>query len=181
LFLWRFSPSYGAPMFYYQVDTLKFSKIFIGVLSSLGAISAAFGSLVFNFVNKFIKFKKLLFWSILIGGLGSFWSLIYLTDFVKQNLLLAQILAVIDSLIWGALGMVAFLTMLTFAAQKTESAVAGSIFAFLTSIINLGLMGSQALGGYLYDKIGLGPLIIVSGLTSLAILIFLPFLKIEES
>jgi MFS family permease len=180
LFLWRFSPSYGAPMFYYQVDVLKFSKIFLGTLASLGAIGSALGALIFGIINKFIKFKKLLFWSILIGGLGSFWSLIYLTDFVKQNLLLAKILAVFDSLVFGALGMIAFLTMLTFAAQKTNIALAGSIFAFLTSIINLGLMGSSAVGGFLYEKIGLAPLIIVSGITSLAILVFLPFLKTEE-
>jgi predicted MFS family arabinose efflux permease len=54
------------------------------------------------------------------------------------------------------------------------------MFAFLTSIINLGSIGSGFLGGYLYSKIGLGPLIIVSGLTSLMILIFIPFLKIEK-
>jgi predicted MFS family arabinose efflux permease len=54
------------------------------------------------------------------------------------------------------------------------------MFAFLTSIINLGTMGSGFLGGYLYSKIGLGPLIALSGLTSLMILIFVPFLKIEK-
>ena len=41
-------------------------------------------------------------------------------------------------------------------------------------------MGSEALGGWLFAKIGLAPLIIVSGITSLAILIFLPFLKVED-
>jgi predicted MFS family arabinose efflux permease len=54
------------------------------------------------------------------------------------------------------------------------------MFAFLTSIINLGSIGSGFLGGYLYSKIGLGPLIVVSGLTSLMILIFIPFLRIEK-
>ncbi len=180
LFLWRFSPSFGAPMFYYQVDTLKFSKIFLGTLASLGAIGSAFGAGVFSYLTKFIKFKKLLFWSVLLGGLLTFWSLIYLTDFIKQNLYLAKILAVIDSLVSGTLGMIFFLTMLTFAAQKTDPKLAGSIFAFITSVINVGLMGSEALGGWLFAKIGLAPLIIVSGITSLAILIFLPFLKVED-
>jgi hypothetical protein len=55
------------------------------------------------------------------------------------------------------------------------------MFAFLVSIINFYVQFFQVfLGGYLYAKIGLGPLIVVSGLTSLIILIFLPFLKIEK-
>ncbi len=180
LFLWRFSPSFGAPMFYYQVDVLKFSKIFLGTLASLSAIGSAIGAISFNFLAKFVKFKKLLFWSVFLGGILTFWSLIYLTDFIKQNLYLARILAIIDSLVFGALGMIFFLTMLTFAAQKTDPKLAGSIFAFITSVINVGLMGSEALGGWLFAKIGLAPLIIISGITSLAILVFLPFLKVED-
>lgn len=180
LFLWRFSPSFGAPMFYYQIDVLNFSKIFLGTLASLGAVGSVLGAISFNYLTKFIKFKKLLFWSVLLGGLLTFWSLIFLTDFIKQNLYLAKILAIIDSLFLGALGMIFFLTMLTFAAQKTDPKLAGSVFAFITSIINIGLMASETLGGWLFAKIGLAPLIIVSGITSLTILIFLPFLKVEE-
>ncbi|GBD34321.1 Folate-biopterin transporter [bacterium HR35] len=180
LFLWRFSPSYGAPMFFYQVDVLKFSKIFLGSLASLSAISSALGAIFFNFISKSISLRKLLILTVILGGLSTFWSLIYLTSFVKNNLLIARILAIIDSLVFGFLGSIFFLTMLTFAAEKTNPKLAGSVFAFITSIMNLGLMGSEALGGYLYSKIGLAPLIIVSGLTSLAILIFIPLLKIEN-
>jgi MFS family permease len=180
LFLWRFSPSFGAPMFYYQVNVLQFSKIFIGTLASLSAIGSALGAMIFSYLTRFIKFKKLLFWSVLLGGIFTFEALIYLLPFVKENLFLAKTIAVIDSIIFGALGMIFFLTMLTFAAQKTDPNLAGSIFAFITSVINLGMMGSSALGGWLYEKIGLAPLIIVSGIFSLAILIFLPFLKVED-
>ncbi len=180
LFLWNFSPSYGTPFFYYMVDELKFSKILIGTLGSVAAIGSALGAIIFGTFLRKINFKKLLIFSILIGGLGTFFSLIYLAHFVKNNQPLAIALSVFDRIVFGSLGMIAFLTMLTFAAQKTESLVAGSMFAFLTSIINLGGIGSSFLGGFLYSKIGLGPLIIVSGLTSLAILIFIPFLKIEN-
>jgi len=180
LFLWNFSPSYGTPFFYYMVDELKFSKILIGTLGSIAAIGSAIGAMIFGIFLRWVNFKKLLIFSILIGGLGTFFSLIYLLDFVKNNQTLAIVLSIFDRIVFGSLGMIAFLTMLTFAAQKTESLVAGSMFAFLTSIINLGSIGSSFLGGYLYAKIGLGPLIVVSGLTSLMILIFVPFLKIEK-
>jgi MFS family permease len=180
LFLWNFSPSYGTPFFYYMVDGLKFSKILIGTLGSVSAAGSTLGAMTFGIFLKKTNFKKLLIFSILIGGLGTFFSLIYLLDFVKNNQPLAIALSIFDRIVFGALGMIAFLTMLTFAAQKTESLVAGSMFAFLTSIINLGSIGSSFLGGYLYSKIGLGPLIVVSGLTSLMILIFVPFLKIEK-
>jgi len=180
LFLWNFSPSYGTPFFYYMVDELKFSKILIGTLGSISAIGSALGAMIFGSFLRGVNFKKLLIFSILIGGIGTFFSLIYLLDFVKNNQTLAIALSIFDRIVFGILGMIAFITMLTFAAQKTESLVAGSMFAFLTSIINLGSIGSSFLGGYLYSKIGLGPLIIVSGLTSLMILIFVPFLKIEK-
>jgi len=180
LFLWNFSPSYGTPFFYYMVDELKFSKILIGTLGSIAAIGSAIGAMIFGIFLRWVNFKKLLIFSIFIGGLGTFFSLIYLLDFVKNNQTLAIVLSIFDRIVFGSLGMIAFLTMLTFAAQKTESLVAGSMFAFLTSIINLGSISSNFLGGYLYAKIGLGPLIVVSGLTSLMILIFVPFLKIEK-
>lgn len=77
--------------------------------------------------------------------------------------------------------MIAFLTMLTFVAQKTEVKIAGTMIAFLTTIINLGSMGSQALGGFLYEKIGLAPLIIISGATTLLILFFIPFLPLSDN
>ncbi|MCS7184178.1 MAG: MFS transporter [Patescibacteria group bacterium] len=181
LFLWRFSPSFGAPMFYYQVDVLKFSKLFLGSLSSLGAIGSVLGTVVFYYLAKRIKLKKLIFWSVLLGGLLTFWSLIYLTSWAKANLDLVKFLAIFESLVFGALSIIFFLTILTFAAQKTEANLAGSIFAFFTSIMNLGLMGSNFLGGLLYEKIGLFYLIIVSGITSLFILIFIPFLRIENN
>lgn len=179
LFLWRFSPSFGAPMFYYQVDVLKFSKVFLGFLSSLGAIGSAIGTIIFSFISKYVPIKKLLFWSVFLGGILTFWSLIYLTPFIKNNLTLAKVLAIVDSILFGVLGIIFFLTMLTFAAQKTNPKLAGSIFAFITSVMNLGLMGSEALGGYLFSKVGLFWLIVISGITSLAILIFIPFLKID--
>ncbi len=181
LFLWNFSPSYGAPFFYYMVDELKFSKVLIGTLGSISAIGSALGAIIFTSFLRKVNFKKLLIFSILIGGLGTFFSLIYLLNFVKNNYNLAVGLSIFDRIVFGALGMIAFLTMLTFAAQKTESLVAGSMFAFLTSIINLGSIGSSFLGGFLYDKVGLGPLIVISGLTSLAILIFVPFLKFNDT
>jgi MFS family permease len=181
LFLWNFLPSFGTPFFYYMVDELKFSKILIGTLNSISAIGSAIGAMIFGSFLRRVNFKKLFIFSILISSIGTFFVLIYLTDFVKNNHTLAVVLSIFDRIVFGALGMIAFLTMLTLAAQKTESLVAGSMFAFVTSIINLASMGSGFLGGYLYSKIGLGPLIVVSAVTSLIILIFVPFLKLEDN
>jgi len=180
LFLWNFSPSYGTPFFYYMVDELKFTKILIGTLGSISAVGSVFGAIIFGIFLKKVNFKKLLIFSIFIGGVSTFFSLIYLLDSVKNNQPLAIGLSIFERIIFGTLGMIAFLTMLTFAAQKTESLVAGTVFAFLTSVINLASIGSNFVGGYLYSKIGLGPLIIISGISSLLILIFIPFLKLEK-
>jgi MFS family permease len=180
IFLWRFSPSYGTPFFYYQIDQLKFSKIFIGILASLGAIGSTIGALLFKIIAPKIALRKLIIFSVLAGGILTFFSLIYLAPNVKSNLPLAKALAVSEALVLAPIGSIAFLTLLTFAAEKTSTVAAGTMFAFITAVMNLGLMGSDALGGFLYDKIGLAPLIIVSGVTSLLILVFIPFLKTES-
>lgn len=181
IFLWRFSPSYGTPFFYFQVDELHFPKMFIGVLASLGAVGSVSGALLFKFIAPKVTLRKLLIFSVLAGGLLTFFSLIYLIPNVKANALLSKTLAVSEALFLAPIGTIAFLTMLTFAAEKTSVSAAGTMFAFITAVMNLGLMASDALGGFLYDKIGLAPLIIVSGITSLSILVFVPFLKIKEA
>ncbi|MEM0476648.1 MAG: MFS transporter [Candidatus Aenigmatarchaeota archaeon] len=180
LFLWVFAPSFGAPMFYYQVDVLKFSKIFLGTLASLGAIGSVLGAIIFPYLTKHVKFKKLLFWLVFLGGVLTFESLIYLTHFVKQNLFLAKVLAIFDNFLISVLETLFFLTMLNFAARKIDSRITGSIFAFITSIRDIGIIGSNALGGWLFSKIGLASLIIFSGINNLAILIFIPFLKAND-
>ncbi len=181
IFLWNFSPSYGLPLFYYLTDTLKFTPIFMGTLASIAAISGAVGTIAFKFISKRFSMRTLLTWSILIGGLASLSSLAYLLPALQTNLALARLVAVAEKIIFGGLGMVAFLSILTFAAEKTEALAAGTIFAFLMSVYNLSSMGSSVLGGFLFDKIGLLPLILLSTGTSLLILVFIPFLKTEEN
>lgn len=41
LFFWTFSPSFGAPFFYYAVDTLKFNPLFFGIVVSALFTAAA--------------------------------------------------------------------------------------------------------------------------------------------
>ncbi len=104
LFLWNFSPSFGMPFFYYMVDELKFSKILIGTLGSISAIGSSLGAIIFGSFLRGVNFKRLLIFSILIGGMGTFFSLIYLLYFVKNNQPLAIGLSIFDRIIFGALG-----------------------------------------------------------------------------
>jgi len=92
------------PFFYYMVDELKFSKILIGTLGSISAIGSSLGAIIFGSFLRGVNFKRLLIFSILIGGMGTFFSLIYLLDFVKNNQPLAIGLSIFDRIIFGALG-----------------------------------------------------------------------------
>ena len=76
--------------------------------------------------------------------------------------------------------MISQLVILDYAAQITPKEAEAFTFAGLCSVMNLGAMGSGVLGGWLYPRIGLNWLIIVSGLFTFLCLLFIPHLKIKS-
>jgi len=67
LFLWRFTPSFGAPWSDYFINTLSLSKEKLGYISTLTALSWLIGTFVYNkFLDK-IPIKKILAWTVIIG------------------------------------------------------------------------------------------------------------------
>jgi hypothetical protein len=60
IFLWNFSPSFGTPLEYYEVDTLGFSKIFLGILYSLGSAGAIVGAAIFSRLSGRVPMRRLL-------------------------------------------------------------------------------------------------------------------------
>lgn len=162
LFFWNFSPSFGTPFFYYANDVLKFDKIFFGVVGAVGSAFSVIGSMLFARFSKKIKTKKLLYFSIFLGVGAALFDLIYFTPFILNNLWRARIVYMTSAALLNILGIFIFLTMLNLAAVICPKYSEGTTFAALMSVWNLGGMGSAALGGWLFDQIGLQPLIIVS-------------------
>ena len=180
LFFWNFSPSFGAPFFYYSVDTLKFSGIFLGALQGAASAAGLLGSILYGKYIERISMRRFLIFAVFFGIGAILFNYIFFIPFVIQNGMLLKGLALGSNFIFGMLGTWIFLTLLNLAAKVSPQFAGGTAFALLMSFYNLGLMGSSALGGLVFPVTGLKPLILISALFSLFVLFFMPFLPIPE-
>lgn len=180
IFFVAFSPSFGAPFFYYAVDTLKFKPVFLGVGAAVGGASAAVGAILYGRLSARIRTRPFLYVAIGIAAAATFFDLIYFISYVREHLMLARGLYVGTSALLSAVSALAFLTILNAAALATPKGGEGTTFAVLMSFWNIGVVGAGALGGWLFSKIGLPPLIVTSALFTAAAWLILPYLKFAD-
>jgi MFS family permease len=170
IFFWTFSPSFGPALTFHQIDELKFSQQLIGILDSLSAAGYVGGAFVYAPLSRRVPLKRLINVSI---GLGVAGTLVYL-------LYRGPISAVVISSTFGFVAMITQLAFLDLAAKASPRLVEATFFALLMSVHNGGTQGSQIVGGYLYDALGLTPLILISaGATALAWPL-VPLVKIDR-
>jgi len=155
IFLYKYSPSFGTPLFFIQRDTFKWGKIWIGVLGSLSTVFSIMGSLLYYKFSQKIKIKKWLYFSVFLGALTTM-SYLYYTP----------VTAVVYEIVYGFIGMFIFLMVMDFMARSTIKGLEATSFALLCSISNLALVTSNLSGAFLLPLVGLKWLIIVSALTS---------------
>jgi predicted MFS family arabinose efflux permease len=171
IFLWNFSPSFGVPLEYHLVDTLGFSKIFLGTLDSLSSAAAIVGAAVFGKLCQRLPMRRLLNLSVGIGVVTAFayWGLV------------GRWSAVALTIGNGGISMIAALATYDLAARSCPDKAEGTFFAALMSIANIGTAWSQFLGGRLYDWLGMKLLILVSGLTTAACWLIVPLVRIDDT
>jgi predicted MFS family arabinose efflux permease len=168
IFFWTFSPSIGIPLFYYQTDTLKFSQQFIGVLSSLGAVAQILCAGVYAPLSRRYSLQRIIVVSIGVGVVGTLAYLLY--DDWKS--------AIVIDTVFGGLSMIIQLAFLDLAAKACPKHAEGTFFALLMSVYNLGVQGSQVVGGHLYQKLGYTPLILISAAMTAAAWLLVPLVNI---
>jgi len=178
LFLWNFSPSFGAPFFYYTVDKLKFSPSFLGILQAVTSVGALLGSMFYGLVFAKLALRKFLKIAVWVGVFATLSYFVYFVPWLIVHAVALQILALTMNFLLGAVSAVIFLVLLNLAAKTSPQYAGGTVFALLMSFYNLGQMGSSAFGGFLFTKIGLEPLILVSAVFSLCVLFLIPHLPI---
>lgn len=171
LFCLWFSPSFSVALLFKMRDVLKFDKIFIGLLGTTSAGLGILGAIIYYKICKKINLKKLLIISTVLSALFTFCYLYYPNWQI----------ALLYSILFGTVGMISHLVVLDFAARITPKEAECFIFAGLCSILNLSAMLSRVVGGFLYSRIGLNNLIIISGGFTLLCLSFIPFLKIGDT
>jgi MFS family permease len=180
IFFVAFSPSFGAPFFYYSVDTLKFTPVFLGVVGSIAAAAAALGAILFGKFSARFSTRKILKVSLVFFTIATLFDLVYFFPFVKAHLQFARYLYGVTGAVNGLMGAFVFLTILNSAALAAPKGAEGTTFATLTAFWNVGVMGASALGGYLFGLIGLQPLVIVSAVFTALALFLLPRLCFSD-
>ncbi|MDP2943843.1 MAG: MFS transporter [Candidatus Omnitrophota bacterium] len=155
IFLYRYSPSFGTPLFFIQRDVFKWNKVWIGVLSTIGTVFEISGALLYYKVSQKINIKKWLYISVFFGALTSL-SYLYYTP----------VTAVIYNVLYSLFGMFIFLMVMDFMARSTIKGLEATSFALICSFSNLALTASNLSGAFLLPVIGLKWLIVLSSLTS---------------
>jgi len=155
IFLYKYSPSFGTPLFFIQRDAFKWSKIWIGTLGTISTAFSIIGSLLYYRFSQKINLKKWLYFSVFLGALTSL-SYLYYTP----------ISAIIYDIVYSLIGMFIFLMVMDFMARNTIKGLEATSFALLCSISNLALVTSNLSGAFLLPKLGLQWLIVLSALTS---------------
>ena len=155
IFLYKYSPSFGTPLFFIQRDSFKWGKMWIGTLGTISTLFGVMGSLLYYKFSVQIKIKKWLYASVFLGALTTL-SYLYYTPTA----------AVIYEVVYSFIGMFIFLMVMDFMARHSIKGLEATSFALLCSISNLSGVASSLSGAYLLPLVGLKWLIILSALTS---------------
>ncbi len=170
IFLYRYSPSFGTPLFFIQRDTFKWSKLWIGSLGTLATIFTIAGALLYYKFSQKINIKKWLYASVFLGAITTL-SYLYYTP----------VTAIIYDVAYGLVGMFIFLMLLDFMARNSVKGLEAASFALLCSLSNLALVTSNLSGAFLLPMIGLNGLIILSSLTSFLCLFLIKKITTERT
>ncbi len=155
VFLYKFSPSFGTPLFFIQRDVFKWSKIWIGALTTISTVFSIIGAVLYYKFSQRINIKKWLFVSVFVGAVATL-SYLYYTPAT----------AIIYDITYSLISMFIFLMILDFMARNSITGLEAASFALLTSLSNLALVSSNLSGAFLLPMIGLKWLIIISSATS---------------
>lgn len=162
------SSAFSTPFFFYLKEHLGFSETFLGSLSSVTWLGAVVGCFVYGKLFAQVSMKSALYWSLALNFIN------VLSSYAVIGRLSAGVLFFLG----GVAGYVSLLPLLAAAAVLSrQKGVEGSLFALLMSIYNLGQILATFAGGKLFDRIGLFPLIFLSGGVGLAGFLFVPRLK----
>jgi MFS-type transporter involved in bile tolerance (Atg22 family) len=155
IFLYKYAPSFGTPLFFIQRDSFKWSKMWIGTLGTVSTVFGVIGALLYYKFSQKINIKQWLYYSVLLGGLTTL-SYLYYTP----------VTAVAYDVVYSFLGMFIFLMVMDFMARHSIKGLEATSFALLCSINNLAGVSSNLSGAFLLPLVGLKWLIVLSAFTS---------------
>jgi len=163
--------SLGIPFFFYMYENLGFDEVFMGLLTSVGWFGAMVGCFLFVRFFRGISLKKSLFLAVVLS-------------FIQVLMLLlirGHASAFLVVLTGGVLAYVTLLPFMTAAARLTHgTGLEGALFAMLMSLYNFSQVAAKMVGGFLYDKMGISLLIVLTAAAGAVSLVMIPRLKTLE-
>jgi predicted MFS family arabinose efflux permease len=141
LFLWSFNPFSASVLYLHLTRQLDVSEQFYGVTVSLLSVGAIAGSLAYGAYCRRVRMSRLIHLAIAAGVLS---TLAYSGVRGPKS-------AAVISVVVGFTYLTGSMVQLDLAARACPVRAAGTTFALLMALSNLGLSLSAALGGWLYD------------------------------
>jgi hypothetical protein len=146
LFLWNFNPFSSRVLQLHMTESLGLSQTFYGDCDAVYWVAAMLGSLSYGFYCRRVPLAWLLHGSIVLGVAS---TLSYLPLAGRTSAVLASAAA-------GLTNATAVLIQLDVAARLCPVDAAGTAFALLMAISNLGMQSSLAFGGDWYERLRVG-------------------------
>jgi len=142
LFLWNFNPFSTVVFNFHITRTLALGETFLGMTQTLMAVGSIVGCVIYPALSRWVSTPRLIRLSIVLG--------------VASTLALGSVSgrrsAVVMSLVFGIIYMIATLIQLELAARACPPEAAGTVFAILMALENLASSLSTALGGWCYER-----------------------------
>ena len=144
VFYFTITPSGSTAQLYFEVDTLHFSKQFIGDLGQWSSAGVILGILTVIAISRRISVRALVWGGWFIGTFA------YLLNFALRDETSAKAIFFITSYF----GIMASLSILTLAARACPPKVEGTIYGLFIAASGLAGTLSNKIGGMLYDYYG---------------------------
>lgn len=142
LFLINFNPFSADVLYVHMTKSLGFSQQFVGLTYTLNSVGSISAGLLYGLFAPRIPLKFLVHGSIAFMILA---SLVYLGMSTPTQ-------AIFISVTFGVVYMTTTLIQLDIAARFCPPAAAGTVFALLMSLSNLGTSAASVLGGWFYTS-----------------------------
>ncbi|MBI5244022.1 MAG: MFS transporter [Elusimicrobia bacterium] len=156
IFLFSFNPFLGTAQFYYQSGPLKFSKVFIGLLTSLAGACGVLGAAAFWAVcNRRLRLfgrEVVLDTSSLLRGCVAFGAPLTLLYWAY----LGPWSAAVITAVFGVAGVFMRLALMDVVAKLSPAYGEATAFALFMAVFNLSAVASNTVGGWLYDLFARG-------------------------
>ncbi len=142
MFCWNFNPFSSTVLYMYLTTELGLSEQFYGNMQSIEAVAATTGCLLYGFYCRRISTRRLVDVSIVMGIVST-------AGYVAlEGPASARIIAVVV----GFATATATLIQLDIAAQVCPPRIAGSLFAIMMALANLGISLGRGFGGWCYEQ-----------------------------